>query len=108
MKTNTRDLVGRALDYAVTKAMAPKFEYDDTTYLLPYSTDKEYADVVIATYDILVHQTGEIWVAAIESLQHIEAVMESGPTREIAAMQCFAVSRLGDTVEVPDNLLFAE
>lgn len=107
MKTNTRDLVGKALDYAVTKSMNPKFEYGDSTYILPYSTDKDYADVVIATYDILVHQTGNFWTASIENLRHLEPTVESGPTREIAAMQCFAVSRLGDNVDVPDSLLFA-
>lgn len=108
MKTNTRDLVGKALDYAVTKAMRSDFLYEESTYLLPYSTDREYAEVIIATYNILVHQTGDMWVAAVENLQSLEAVMETGPTREIAAMQCFAVSRLGDAVDVPDNLLFAE
>ena len=108
MKTNTRDLVGKALDYAVTKAMKSDFVYEESTYLLPYSTDREYAEVIIATYNILVHQTGDHWTAAIENLQRLEPTVESGPTREIAAMQCFAVSRLGDFVEVPDNLLFAE
>ena len=106
MIVNTRDLVGRALDWAVTKSLNSKVEYTPTTYILEYSTDETIANVIIATHQILVKRNSAGWVAAKECEASYEHTIESGPTREIAAMQCFAVSRLGETVDIPDELLF--
>ena len=106
MNINTKDLVGKALDYAVTRALNPNFEYGEGVYLTPYSTDKNCADVLINAHGIRVSQTANVWTASLENLQGLKPITESGPTREIAAMQCFAVSRLGVKVDVPDELLY--
>ena len=106
MKTNTRNLTGPALDWAVSTALNPSIEYIDSPYINPYSTDIDIADIFISSYDIRVVRTGDVWTASLECLDQKHPTVESGPTREIAVMQCFAVSRLGDTVEIPDELMF--
>jgi hypothetical protein len=80
--------------------------YTPSTYVLEYSTDETIANVIISTYGILVKQNTTGWIASKECLASYEVTIETGPTREIAAMQCFAVSRLGETVDIPDELLF--
>ncbi|CAB4129819.1 Bacteriophage P22, NinX [uncultured Caudovirales phage] len=106
MKTNTRDLVNKALDWAVTLALDPTAKLTSSTFILSYSTDVDFANVIIETYSILVSDKGTHWAATMETLDKMEPTTESGPTREIAAMQCFAVAKLGDSVEIPDELLF--
>lgn len=102
MKTRTRDLTGKALDWAVALALNPDLQYRESIHLLEYSTEAQCADVIIHVYDIEVRFNITNWTAVI----HSDGTVESGPTREIAAMQCFAVSRLGEFTEVPDNLMF--
>ena len=44
------------------------------------------------------------WVASTHDLPHPERLVQQGDTPLIAAMRCFVVSKLGDEVEVPDEL----
>ena len=106
MKTNTRNLTGPALDWAVSMALNPSIEYIDSPYINPYSTDSDIADIFISSYDIHVVRTGDVWTASLECPDQKLLTIESGPTREIAIMQCFTVSRLGETAEIPDELMF--
>lgn len=99
MKVKTANLIDRALDYAVALALNPT-ELPNIAYLADYSQDIDLANDLIETYGIVVRQRGADWIATMQ------ISIECGPTREIAVAQCFAVSRLGEFVEIPDELLF--
>ncbi len=108
MKVNTREITGKALDWAVTRSLNPRVEYTPTTYILEYSTDKTVANVIISTFGILVKQTSTGWIAIRDCPTSYDSTVDSELTREIAAMQCFALSRMGETVDIPDNLLISK
>lgn len=48
---------------------------------------------------------GVHWTALKTATAHHRHLRMQGPTPLVAAMRCFVASRLGDTVEVPEELL---
>ena len=44
------------------------------------------------------------WVARSHDVAHPKLIIQYGPTALIAAMRCCVVSKLGDEVEVPEEL----
>ena len=126
MKVKTNELNGAALDWAVAKCegyfdigmasvhdgVADVFYFDAWTP----STDWAQGGPIIERegIELLLHvdarQTGancEIlgfrWVAMTQ-----RGPEWRGPTPLIAAMRCYVASKLGDEVEVPDELLQGE
>lgn len=116
MKTN--ELTGTALDWAVAKCEgATDFWFDTVaTYwvklngidralrygwaqsYLP-STDWAQGGPIIERENIQLEWHGHYWMA------HIRAAEESyGPTPLTAAMQCYVAYKLGDEVDVPNEL----
>jgi hypothetical protein len=72
--------------------------------LTPYnpSTDWALAGPIIEREKIVLDIWGDEWLATrIEGSAISEAI---GPTPLIAAMRCYVASKLGDEVEVPDEL----
>ena len=108
MKVKIRELTGKALDWAVTQSLNYKVKYTPTTYILDYSTNETVANVIISVFGILVKQNSDGWIAAKEYMSSYEHIIEAAPTREIAAMQCFAISKLGETMDIPDDLLISK
>jgi hypothetical protein len=104
MKTNgvktmkTSELTGAALDWAVAKAIG---EYKPVA-VPHYSTDWAQGGPIIEKEGIRLHRshTGDWWAGA-ESEPHKPI---SGPTPLIAAMRCYVASKLGDEVDVPEEL----
>ena len=105
MKVKTSELQDSALDWAVAKCELGEAinEVDDPHF---YSTDWALAGPIIERERISVEDcqdgAGLYWEAT-----RIEppAVSEArGPTPLIAAMRCYVASKLGDEVEVPDEL----
>ena len=67
-----------------------------------YSTDWALAGPIIEREKIALDTWGEEWLATrIEGSAISEAI---GPTPLIAAMRCYVASKLGDEVEVPNEL----
>lgn len=115
MKIKTSELAGAALDWAVAKCEGlTGFYYNvfDGAVVsgdeIPYcpSTDwsqggpiieREKLGIVTSTYDV------NVWVG---SLYEPEWRFNcAGPTPLIAAMRCYVASKLGDEVDVPEELL---
>jgi hypothetical protein len=46
-----------------------------------------------------------IWFAAVGDISDDEVLGYRGPTPLVAAMRCFVASRLGDEVDIPEELL---
>jgi hypothetical protein len=101
MKVKTSELSGAALDWAVGQA--------DECDLAPveYSTKWEFGGPIIEREGIdLQYQGGEtdVWAADIFNADS----MIYGDTPLVAAMRCYVASKLGDEVEVSDELLEGE
>jgi hypothetical protein len=93
----TADLTGAALDWAVAKAIG---EYKPTP-VPNYSTDWAQGGPIIEREGISIEYAAdpEKWCACIMADQEVY-----GPTALIAAMRCYVASKLGDEVEIPEEL----
>lgn len=107
MKIKTSELSGDALDYFVGR-MHKRF--DDPKCTVPYSTEWEDGGPIIEQEKLGVwwathyvdddgQEYGNHWYA-----ETAEGLVGYGPTPLIAAMRCYVASKLGEEVEVPDEL----
>ena len=100
IKLKTSELTGAALDWAVARCELGEAinEIDDPHF---YSTDWALAGPIIEREGITVRRyTDALWDASIGRLDYVA----DGPTPLIAVMRCYVASKLGDEVEVPDEL----
>lgn len=115
MKIKTDKLTGAALDWAVAKCEKNwAFEPDG---LDSYSTDWTLGGAIIDREKIsilandLARKTGDehlLFIAMIDGPKMPDLKAKAtghGPTHLIAAMRCFVASKLGDEVDVPDELV---
>jgi hypothetical protein len=93
MKTN--ELTGAALDWAVGTAMKLPPPYWADGKCANFSTDWAQGGPIIERELIAIH--GD-WKATLG-----EGTYE-GPTPLIAAMRCYVASKLGDEVDLPEEL----
>ena len=125
MKIKTADLIGPALDWAVGIALelpveiCQIFQYgrpNGKHYISIGETDKDGAEVDFEPSEEwsqggpLVEQEWielgayhDQWRAVFHGEEG--SIYRDGPTPLIAAMRCFVASRLGDEVDVPEELL---
>lgn len=120
MKIKTAELTGRALDWAVESLEIAKLresgEHVKQWWVdqkqsdpSPYSTDWLRAGEIIEREKIRIEPTwdGEVagWEAkSLTKFEHYFA-LEEGPTPLIAAMRCYVASKLGDEVDIPEELV---
>jgi hypothetical protein len=100
MKIKTNDLKELALDYVV--AMIEGYTLNPATRSsawIAYSTDWAQGGPIIEREGLsITHQVGR-WAAQTD-----DDLFAYGPTPLIAAMRCFVASKLGDEVEIPEEL----
>ena len=111
MKIKTAELTGRPLNWAVAKAEG-RFRHESTktqAYLVTlnsgvyaYSTSWAQGGPIIDREDIVF----DTWSPGVHvaNIAHRETPGITGPTKLIAAMRCYVASKLGDEVDVPDEL----
>lgn len=122
MKVKTRGLTGSALDWAVARAEGADcidFDNPDEPWIVrdgissqrlsefSPSTNWHQGGQRIEREGMTVGRSlfpGE-WSAEAFLVDGTTAHVRSGPTPLIAVMRCFVASKLGDEVEVPDELL---
>lgn len=123
MKIKTSELTGAALDWAVAKCEGHDQFAQYTPHLRVYhqrtdslssytvtfcpSTDWTRGGPLIERERIDVMFEGPEWYAYMryEAADGYNRTLQyDGPTPLIAAMRCYVASKLGDTVEVPDEL----
>jgi hypothetical protein len=97
MKTKTSELTGAALDWAVAVALK-----EDPTMDAPYSTEWAFGGPIIERELICINPDSprNQWMAITNNAE----IVEFGPTPLIAACRCLVASRLGDEVEIPEEL----
>jgi hypothetical protein len=107
MKVKTEDLTGPALDWAVAKCEGVEFTdelfpYHHELMHFNYSTDWSQGGPIIEQEKFKLHcGDNNIWWSATNQNPHRPV---SGPTPLIAAMRCYVASKMGDVIEVPDEL----
>ena len=119
MKIKTSELIGPALDWAVAKCEGVNEEafrlyyeptepadYDSNGYPeFHYSTYWSQGGPIIERERLNLSPTStDIWDCWPESGMS-DDLWQRGPTPLVAAMRCFVASKLGDKVEVPEELL---
>jgi hypothetical protein len=98
MQIKVSELKERALDWAVT--MAENWAGADFE-VKPYSTDWAQGGPIIEREGISIRQVlTDFWAAEVEAGDY----EHDGPTPLIAAMRCYVASKLGDEIEIPDEL----
>ena len=114
----TSELTGAALDWAVAKCegvtVLPKMRGGcyvtldrGETVLLCYSTNWAQGGPIIERECIDVMFEGPEWYAYMryEAADGYNRTLQyDGPTPLIAAMRCYVASKLGDEVEIPEEL----
>lgn len=119
MKIKTAELIGTALDWAVAKCEGPNSVaacyYDDDglpiyleeadRHVWEPSTDWAIGGPIIEREKIALDwEYNETICTAKVHTPPQGMCFQEGPTPLIAAMRCFVASKLGDTVEVPEEL----
>jgi hypothetical protein len=115
----TSELTRAALDWAVAKAKRIELSHGCYNRLLvdgrmsagqkmlaPYnpSTDWEQGGPIVELEGINLRVlSGALWEAETWSAEGGQYLLD-GPTPLVAAMRCYVASKLGDEVEVPDEL----
>ena len=103
----TSELTGAALDWVVAQAEGKtwavwRFVEWHSDGDLNYSTDWAQGGLIIEREEIsIVRVNSELWDAHMSNVNFYE----SGATPLIAAMRCYVAGKLGDEVEVPEELL---
>jgi hypothetical protein len=119
MFIKTSELQGSALDWAVAKCEGFEPFSDSISWIIDdggtykqlpkYSTDWSQGGPIIEREKVCV-----AWLSKQDlgmepehyCVAHIDGIYTRyGPTPLIAAMRCYVASKLGDEVEVPDELL---
>lgn len=100
----TSGLTDAALDWAVAKCeVGAEFisEIDDPHF---YSTDWAHGGPIIEREGIQLRCGLGGWVALPYDSAFSEEAYQEGDTPLIAAMRCYVASKLGDEVELPEEL----
>ena len=120
MKIKTSGLQGVALDWAVAKCLGHEVVENYVSYIRIYLTDPKQAGYALtfcpstdwAHGGPIIEREGIQlrcglggWVALPYDSAFSEEAYQEGDTPLVAAMRCYVASKLGDEVEVPDELL---
>jgi hypothetical protein len=132
MKIKTSELTGKALDWAVGKCEhgdrvyvqlcdparqfhADGFPHvvvknpreDQEIWFLQYSHDWAQGGPIIEREKMDIHWANGCFAARIVNFGNLDQIPKTyfAKTQLVAAMRCFVKSKLGDEVEIPDELL---
>ena len=116
MKIKTSTLEREALDWAVAKCVClewpivpvPKMPFNPSTNWSQGGPiiERECINAYASGACSVQPKNPDYWVAEI--LDTSEVITQYGPTPLIAAMRCYCASKLGEEVEVPDELVDPE
>lgn len=101
MKIKTNELTGAALDWAVAKCEGCVGKNQLLGAWYAPSTHWAQGGPIIERERITLDSDLTTWCASSDSN---ESAMCYGPAPLIAAMRCYVASKLGDEVEIPEEL----
>ena len=110
MKIQTSELQGAALDWAVAKCERVEFTYEDhphhEMFDMHYSTNWAQGGPIIEREGINIGSidalNGPYWETHMP--YGMSDDFADGPTPLIAAMRCYVASKLGEEIEIPEEL----
>jgi hypothetical protein len=123
MKIKTEDLTGEMLDCTVATLVGWRFRIEGGdvalyfynsdsiilsrcyVYDLPFSSDWALGGHIIEDERIGISSTSLQWNARIIHTERGVVMSQYGATPLVAAMRVFVASKLGDEVEIPDELV---
>jgi Protein of unknown function (DUF2591) len=108
MKVKTASLIGRSLNWAVAGAEGNYSIYCDCGYGEVWEPESNWAQggPIIERENI----TLRLWDNGYEPTAYMplgskeHSLWYQGPTPLIAAMRCYVASKLGDEIEIPEEL----
>ena len=107
------ELTGAALDWAVAKCnghlddetIIRRLEPDEEGWCIAYSTDWSQGGPIIEREKLCITASVEgDWTAFCVSDEMDMQWICRGPTPLIAAMRCYVASKLGDEIELPEEV----
>lgn len=103
----TTELTGAALDWAVAKCEgvpvdSPAFVWEYAASVTRYSTDWALGGPIIERESIELGRYADQWQATFYAIDG--ASFKTASTPLIAAMRCYVASKLGDDVDIPEEL----
>ena len=109
MKIKTNELTGAALDWAVMTCegyVQPKpIEWILGGHFTPSTNWAQGGPIIDREGISLIRQTPDRWVSEYSNgCDRFDHARSHGPTPLIAAMRCYVASKLGDEVEIPEEL----
>jgi hypothetical protein len=110
MKVKTSELTGAALDWAVAKCEGLDYWHPEIGPSQPeYSTDWAQGGPIIEREGVSIRHDQKdargAWYAVLGPNRFLSPDFEgSDQTPLIAAMRCYVASKLGDEVEIPEEL----
>jgi hypothetical protein len=109
MKIKTNELTGAALDWAVSKCEGFLCDYEYSGALALYSTDWAQGGPIIERERLQVTtERNGTWICSIPFAVEIggyrKYIFTHGPTPLIAAMRCYCCAKLGDEIDIPEEL----
>jgi len=103
----TSELTGAALDWAVARCEGGVGENQLLGAWYSPSTDWSQGGTIIEREVIvLTHPKHDCWTATAQDSTDLDIPLfqEDGPTPLIAAMRCYVASKLGDEIDLPNEL----
>jgi len=103
----TMELTGAALDWAVTKCEGFDHSIDagfKEWGMNGWATDWAQGGPIIEREGIALQMHLGHWISLPYDSVFSEEAYQQGPTPLVAAMRCYVASKLGDEVDVPDEL----
>jgi len=104
----TSELTGAALDWAVATIVTYQPPYDEYTKVWlsqhRYSTDWAQGGPIIEREGIEIRKIRTAHEMAWRSVSFDDSIKQYGPTPLIAAMRCYVASKMGDDIELPEEL----
>ena len=115
MKIRTSELAGAALDWAVAKCEGietAKFKESPNLFFgggfdkYAPSTNWAQGGPIIEREKMALAMYEDFWLATMGelSMAHIDDTEAYGPTPLIAAMRCYVASKLGEEIDIPEEL----
>ena len=103
MKIKTQDLTGPALDLAVARALYG-YDYQQVIPFFNPSINWNQGGPLIEREGVSLTKFPDYWEAQGDGPPYHDDTLHTGPTPLIAAMRCYVASKLGDEVEIPEEL----
>jgi hypothetical protein len=113
MKVKVDSLIGKALDWAVAMAENPNREQyvlDIVAFGYHPSIDWYDGGIIIEREEVTLERYGDYpnWTASLtyeeKEFDGVARAEKRGPTPLIAAMRAYVASKMGDEIEVPEEL----